>query len=340
MKRRDFIFKTGLISSGFLSMSTISSPNSQHKIKARALKYGDTIALTAPAGAIFSPNYIDKIVGKLNSLGFKTILGKTLTERNGYLAGTDELRAKELNDFFANRSVNGIFTLRGGWGCGRILHLLDFEVIKNNPKIIMGFSDITALIIAITKKTGLITFHGPMGYSSWNEFSTKQVYNTIIEGKRTKFLNPAEEKENLKTLTSGQAKGEILAGNLTVICSLIGTPFEPNWQDKILCLEEIGEEPYRIDRMLWQLKSCGALDQVSGIVLGSFRKCEPEFPEESFSLIEVINQYFKGQKKPAFKGASFGHVKNKFNLPLGAKAIIDAETFKFELTENATIFNG
>ena len=340
MKRRQFIFNSGLLASGFLSMSAMPAPNVQTKLKPQVLKYGDTIALTAPAGAIFSPTYIDKIANKLKSLGFKTKSGQTLTKQEGYLAGSDQLRAEEINGFFKDQSVKAIFTLRGGWGCGRILHLIDYQAIKNNPKIIMGFSDITSLLVAITKQTGLITFHGPMGYSSWNKFSTQQVYSTIVEGKRTKFTNPPEEIENLKTLTPGIAKGEILAGNLTVICSLIGTPYEPSWTGKILCLEEIGEEPYRIDRMLWQLKSCGALNAVSAVVLGSFKKCEPEFPEESFSLTEVIEQYFKDKKVPAFSGASFGHVKNKFNLPVGANAVIDARTFKFELTESPAIFNG
>ena len=340
MERRQFIFKSSLLTTGFLGLSAFSLPKSTVKKKAKALKFGDTIALTAPAGAIFSPTYIDKIVNKLTSFGFKTKLGKTLTEQQGYLAGADELRADELNGFFEDQSIKAIFTLRGGWGCGRILHLLNYEIIQQNPKIIMGFSDITSLLIAITKNTGLITFHGPMGYSSWNDFSTQQVYSTVVEGKRTKFINAPAEKENLQTLTPGMAKGEILAGNLTVLVSLLGTPFEPDWSDKILCLEEIGEEPYRIDRMLWQLKSAGVFNKVSGFVLGSFRKCEPEFPEESFSLAEVIDQYFKNKKVPAFKGASFGHTKNKFNLPIGAIAVMNANTFKFELTESATIFNG
>lgn len=340
MKRRQFIVNTGVLTTGLLGLGLTPFIEPKTKIKAKSLKRGGTIALAAPAGAIFNVKHILKMTNMLEGFGFKVIKGETLYSKSGYLAGNDKLRAKELNGFFADKSIHAIFTMRGGWGCGRLLHLLDYELIKQNPKIIMGFSDITALLVAITKKTGLITFHGPVGYSSWNDFSTKQVYSTLVEGSRTKFINPKEEIGNLVTLTKGMGSGEIIAGNLTVLCSLIGTPYEPNWKGKILCLEEIGEDPYRIDRMLWQMKSNQIFEQVSGIVLGAFRKCEPEFPDESFSLVEVINQYFKGKNTPAYMGASFGHVKNKFNLPIGINASINADTFQFELTESSTVFNG
>ncbi|MFK8036811.1 MAG: LD-carboxypeptidase [Crocinitomicaceae bacterium] len=340
MKRRQFIVNSGILTAGLAGLSPMSLPTDLKKIVPRALKMGDTIALTAPAGAVFSPKHISKMTEMLKKFGFKVVLGKTLSAKNGYLAGPDEMRAAELNQYFEDKNIQAIFTMRGGWGCGRILSLLDYDMIRRNPKIIMGFSDITSLLIAITEKTGLITFHGPVGYSSWNDFSTQHVYSTIVEGKRTEFINATVEEVNLKTLTPGKAEGEIIAGNLTVLCSLIGTAYEPDWTGKILCLEEIGEEPYRIDRMLWQMKSNQVFEKVSGIVLGAFRKCNPEFPEESFSLVEVIHQYFKDTRTPAYMGASFGHVKNKFNLPVGAKAFINADTFQFELLESATVFNG
>ncbi|MFD1553058.1 LD-carboxypeptidase [Putridiphycobacter roseus] len=339
MERRKFIVQAGIIGTSLLGLSAISLPEFTDKIFPKALKQGDTIALTAPAGAIFSPTYIDKISNKLKSFGFKVVQGKTLFEKYGYLAGKDELRATEINNFFKDKNIAGIFTLRGGWGCGRILDLIDYETIRQNPKIIMGFSDITALLIAIYKKTGLVTFHGPMGYSSWNDFSTEQVFDTLVLSKRVKFENAQVEKTNLKTLSKGRGEGEILAGNLTVLCSLIGTAFEPDWTNKILCLEEIGEEPYRIDRMFWQLKMAGVFEAVNGIILGSFRKCEPEFPSESFSLMEVFKQYFEAINVPVFMGASFGHTVNKFNLPIGVKAVMNTADFQFQLLENPTQLN-
>ena len=341
MKRRQFIVNSSaLTAASLVGMSAMSLGAPMKKITPAALRLGDTIALTAPAGAIFSPKHIDKMTQIIENFGFKVVLGKTLTSQEGYLAGPDEMRAQEINEFFKDKNINAIFTMRGGWGCGRILDLLDYDMIKQNPKIIMGFSDITSLLIAITKKTGLITFHGPVGYSSWNQFSTESVYATLIEGKKAAFENPQHEKENLETIVSSSASGEILAGNLTVLCSLIGTPFEPDWQGKILCLEEVGEEPYRIDRMYWQMASAGVFKKINGLVLGAFRKCEPEFPEESFSLDEVIKQHFKKLKIPVFKGASFGHTANKYNLPNGVMAAINSQNFAFKLLEKPTVFNG
>ncbi|MFK8045339.1 MAG: LD-carboxypeptidase [Crocinitomicaceae bacterium] len=340
MKRRQFLVSSSVLTASLAGLSVQSPETQLEKIVPPSLKKGSTIALTAPAGAIFSPKHIEKMTQILEKFGFKVILGKTLTLQEGYLAGSDVERANELNTFFKDKTVNAIFTMRGGWGCGRLLHLIDYELIRQNPKIIMGFSDITSLLVAITKKTGLITFHGPCGYSSWNSFSTKSVYETLITGGKAKFENPDSEKKQLTTIVAGDAKGEILAGNLTVLCSMIGTPFEPVWTGKILCLEEIGEEPYRVDRMLWQLASAGVLNKLNGVVLGSFRKCEPEFPERSFSLDAVLRQHFNHLKIPVFKGASFGHTVNKYNLPIGALAKMNSSTYSFQLLESPTIFNG
>ena len=300
----------------------------------------NTIMLFTGLTSVFIIAINIPIIYILIGLSFKVLKGKTLLEQDGFLAGSDETRVQELHDVFKNKSVKAIVAMRGGWGCARILDKLDYQLIKANPKIIMGFSDITSLLVAITKNTGLITFHGPVGYSSWNSFSTESVYDTLIEAKKSNFVNPQDERKNLKTITNGEATGEIIAGNLTVLCSLVGTKYEPNWEGKILCLEEIGEEPYRIDRMLWQMASTGIFNKVNGIVLGSFRKCEPEFPEESFSLDEVIQQHFSNLKIPVFKGASFGHTANKYNLPVGALAKINSNNFEFRLLENPTIFNG
>jgi muramoyltetrapeptide carboxypeptidase len=340
MKRRQFLINSSVLTTGLVGLGSVPLSLKQKKIIPHALKRGDSIALTAPAGAIFNSKHTSKMTELLKGFGFKVVLGETLGTQEGYLAGSDQLRAEELIGFFKDPSINAIFTMRGGWGCGRILDLLDYEVIQNHPKIIMGFSDITSLLIAITKKTGLVTFHGPVGYSSWNNYSKEQVYATLIAGKKVAFVNPKEEQGNLKTIVAGKAQGEILAGNLTVLCSLIGTPFEPNWEDKIICLEEIGEEPYRVDRMFWQMTSAGIFKKASAIVLGSFKKCEPEFPEESFSLEEVIHQYLSNLKIPVFKGGSFGHTANKYNLPIGARATLDSTTFQFQLLENPTRFNG
>lgn len=341
MKRRKFIKNTGLLTAGAIGLSSFTGTDThlqKQKIIPKALRKGDTIALTAPAGAIFNTSHITKIEKRLTDLGFKTIRGETLSQKNGFLAGTDEFRANELASFFKNKSVKAILAMRGGWGCARLLDILDFDLIQQHPKIIMGYSDITSLLIAITEKTGLITYHGPVGYSSWKEFSTTQVFNTLVNGLKHTMTNPPSHKADLKTLTAGTAIGELIGGNLTVVTSMIGTNFEPNWQNKILFLEETGEEPYRIDRMLWQLKQANVFNQINGVVLGAFTKCNPEEPEKSFSLTDILDQHFKDTKFPVYKGATFGHIIPKFTLPLGLSAKIDADNFSITLLEQAVYF--
>jgi len=340
MQRRKFIKNTGILLGGstLLTSITFQETEKQNKLLAKALVKGDLIALTAPAGALSNESSIERIEKRMKELGFKTIRGKSLTEREGYLAGTDENRAKEINEFFENKDVKAILTMRGGWGCARILDLLDYDLIKKNPKVIMGFSDITSLIIGIYQKTGLITFHGPTGSSSWKEYSTKNVFKTLVNGEKYILENPSDYKQDLETLSPGKAYGELMGGNLTVVVSLIGTPYEPDWNQKILFLEDTDEEPYRIDRMLWQLKLAGVFKKVNGIVLGGFTKCEPEEPEKSFSLNEVFEQHFKDISIPVYKGAAFGHILPKFNLPIGVLAEINADNKTIALLESCVKF--
>lgn len=314
-----------------LQTSTISSP----KIYPKALLKGDIIAITGPAGAIYEPEYITRITDRLTELGFKYKLGKTLYERYGYLAGTDEMRAQELMDFYKDTTIKGILTMRGGWGCARILDLIDYSVIVANPKILIGFSDITSLVNAVYTKTNVITFHGPCGYSTWTEFSTNYVTLAIGGGAPFTMKNPDDYLGGLKTLTAGKAEGELVGGNLTVMVSMIGTPYEPDWQDKILFLEETNEEPYRIDRMFWQMKQAGIFEKINGLVFGSFNKCEPEEPEKSFTLQQVLDQHFLGQKFPVYQGATFGHMSPKFTLPIGVRAELDADKFTISTLEKS-----
>lgn len=339
MKRRKFIKNASLLTVGATTLASFTiNESSKNKIIPKALRKGDTIALTAPAGAIFNKSHISKIEKRLADLGFKTVKGDTLNQQNGYLAGSDELRALELHQFFEDKSVNAILAMRGGWGCARILDRLDYNLIRENPKIIMGYSDITSLLIAITDKTGLVTYHGPVGYSSWKEFSTKQVFNTLVNGLLHTMLNPSGYKDDLKTLTSGSATGELVGGNLTVLVSMVGTDYEPNWKNKILFIEETGEEPYRIDRMLWQLKQANVFDEINGVVIGAFTKCNPEEPEKSFSLDEVLDQHFKDVRFPVYKGATIGHIVPKFTMPIGLNASMDADKFSITLLEQAVHF--
>lgn len=338
MKRRKFIQKSGWLAAGSLALSSLSRVETNLQIIPKALKKGDVIALIAPAGAIFNAKHISKIEAKLIGLGFKVLKGKTLLEQDGFLAGSDETRVEELHDVFKNKSVKAIVAMRGGWGCARILDKLDYQLIKANPKIIMGYSDITSLLIAIQQKTGLITYHGPVGYSSWKTFSTLNVFKAIVDGKPFVMKNPTAYSKDLETLTSGKAIGQLIGGNLTVLTSMIGTSHEPDWHNKILFLEETGEEPYRIDRLLWQLKQAQVFDKINGLVIGAFTKCNPEVPEESFSLAEILNQHFRTINFPVYKGAVIGHIVPKFTLPIGVNAEIDADKFTIRTIEPSILY--
>lgn len=337
MKRRQFIRNSSLLAIGTVALSSINYHNSGPKLLPKGLKRGDTIALTAPAGAIFNSQQISKIEKRLVGLGYKVIKGKTLTQQDGFLAGNDAFRLNELHSLFKDKTVKAIVAMRGGWGCARLLDKLDYELIKANPKIVMGYSDITSLLIAIQQKTGLITYHGPVGYSSWKEFSTLNVFKTLVKGKPFIMENPLSHQDDLKTITHGKANGQLIGGNLTVITSLIGTNHEPIWRNTILFLEETGEEPYRIDRMLWQLKQAQVFEHINGLVIGAFTKCHAEFPEKSYTLTEVFNQHFKNSKFPVYKGAVIGHIVPKFTLPIGVKVEMDADNFTIRTLEHSIL---
>ncbi|WP_083261336.1 S66 peptidase family protein [Crocinitomix algicola] len=328
MKRKDFIRAATGIMAGVsgLGLSSFSELKESNPLKlAHNLKPGSTIALTAPAGAIWNAKQIDKIRTILNDEGFNIVIGETNYQQEGYLAGSDKERAHELMSFFENDKIDAILTMRGGWGCARILDLLDYDIIAKHPKIIMGFSDITSLINAIYLKTNLVTFHGPSGYSSWGKFTLNHVKKALVSTLPFQLKNPPENKKELKTWSTGKAKGRLIGGNLTVIVSMIGTGYEPNWKGKLLFLEEIGEEPYRIDRMLWQLKQAGVFKKINGLILGSFKNCTPEEPAKSYELAEVFEQHFRSSPTPVYQGASFGHIAPKFTIPIGVLAEMDAD---------------
>lgn len=339
--RRHFIKSTGLLAAAsLLNPTEIISQNiisEKGKIKPPAIKAGDTVAITSPAGAIWDDKQVETFTTILKSFGFKVIHGKTLTEKFGYFAGTDELRANELNELFANKNVKGIFCMKGGWGCARLLDKIDYALIEKNPKVVIGFSDITALLIAITTKTGLITFHGPVGNSGWNDFTKSIFTNVTMTNKSFNFPeNPATE--NLPVMiNAGKATGELVGGNLTVLSSLIGSGYLPDWKNKLLFLEEVKEEPYSIDRMLTQLKLSGVLNSISGFVFGKCAKCLAEEPLKSFTFHEVLLQHIKPLGIPAFYGAMIGHIENKLTVPIGIKASMDAEKGTISLDESSVI---
>ncbi|GAB5416663.1 MAG: LD-carboxypeptidase [Crocinitomicaceae bacterium] len=296
------------------------------------LQKGDTIGICAPAGALRRPEEVPEFTAVLNAMGFKVKVGKHVYEKYGYFAGTDEQRAADFNTFIQDEEVKGIFFLRGGWGCARILDLLDYEAIQLNRKVIMGFSDATSLLNVITQQLGIVTYHGPSGNSTWNAYSKKHIRNVLMSDSLTSFENNSSDHEII-TYQSGKASGFLFGGNLSVITSLLGTSYFSFVDGSLLFLEEVGEEPYRIDRMLTQLKQAGIIQKCTGIILGSFRKCTAEEPDRAFTLEEVFEQHFGSLEIPVFYGAQIGHTVNKFTIPLGVKAEMDADKGSIQLQE-------
>ena len=338
MKRRKFIRNSAGLALGGGLLSMVNQPEFQENIiKPKQLIKGEKIGLTAPAGCIWNKYHIGKIQGILSDLGFKTEVGESNYQQVGYLAGSDELRAKEFMGMVEDNSIRAILTMRGGWGCSRILDLLDYESIAKHPKVIMGFSDITSLVNAIYTKTGLVTYHGPCGYSSWGDFTVDHVKKAVVSGKPFVMQNPEDSELELKTWSEGKAQGRLIGGNLTVISTMVGTAYEPNWNNKLLFLEEIKEEPYRVDRMLWQLKQADVFKKINGLIIGSFRKCTPEEPDRSFSLDEVFEQHFSAVPFPVYTGASFGHLGPKFTLPIGILAEMNANKYTIQTVEDSVI---
>jgi len=350
-ERRDFVKKALLGAGAMAALPLIGNASDLHPtqdpaqplllpattIKPPKLKPGDTVALCAPAGAVFSTKHIRKVQSILINMGFKVHVAESVYARYGYMAGKDAFRAAEINALFADSNIHAMIAMRGGWGCARMLDLLDYDVIQANPKVIMGFSDITSLLIAITKKTGLVTFHGPVGYSSWNDFSKRYVQKVLMQTEENVvMLNPADNKE-LYTIHPGIADGVLVGGNLTVLQGIMGSDYVPDWKGKILFLEETREEVYRVDRMLTTLKLAGVFDDMAGFVFGKCGHCAPEVPAESLSMEQVLKDHLNPTGKPAVFGAMIGHIANKFTLPIGINARLNASSGAIELLEPAVV---
>ena len=250
-------------------------------IKPPRLRKGSTIGLVAPASTPSSEEHIEKGAAYLERLGYRIKFGKHVHNRHGYLAGTDEERAADFNDMVRDKDIKAIFAIRGGYGTPRILQMIDYHSLKQNPKILVGYSDITALQLAIFRKIGLVTFSGPMtGTDMWKDFdpyTEEHFWRLITSIKKIGVLkNPIDEP--LKTLKTGKVYGQLLGGNLSLIACLMGTPFLPKLFDSILFLEDVEEAPHRVDRMLAQLLNAGVLRRLAGLVFGKFTDCNPSNP--------------------------------------------------------------
>ncbi len=335
-------------------MATAQSP-----VTAPGLRPGDSIALVAPAGVLDRVR-MDLVAERLREMGFKVEYGDELFREQGYLAGTDEQRAEQLNAAFRDPRIKAIFPGTGGYGTTRILDRLDYDAVRAHPKIFVGFSDITALHLAISQRTGLITFHSPnpmWGLGSpenLTPLSAHWFWRAIVadryQGRSIGYLISATgwsadfdqpqlvsvcQLEPPVGLVSGTASGRLSGGNLSLVAALMGTPFEIQTKDKVLFLEDIGEAPYRIDRMLCTLKLAGKLSGISAAVLGQFTRREEEVTsDEKTTIDEVLDEYFKPLGVPVIKNFPIGHHRCNITLPIGARCEIDADEGTIRLLED------
>jgi muramoyltetrapeptide carboxypeptidase len=314
------------VSSAFYS--AVKSPATL--IKPQRLPENATLGLIAPASPIYKDADFDTMIHNLESFGYTLKPGKHVRDQRGYLAGTDEDRAADLHTMFMDNSIDGIVCVRGGWGSNRILPLIDFSLIKDNPKVLVGFSDITSLILSIQAKTGLVTFHGPVGKSEWNPLTRQAWIDVLHEGKTPKYEIPETETDSY-TINSGTASGRLLGGNLTVLTSMLGSGYLPDFDGSILFLEDIGEDAYRIDRMLTQLSLNGILKQIAGFVFGKCTKCSDS--GNSLTLQQVFEDHFTNIDIPAFYGAMISHEEQNITLPVGVPATINADEKTIQLLE-------
>jgi muramoyltetrapeptide carboxypeptidase len=335
INRREFLQTLGLATITTHIPAALAKTPPQVIIKPPRLQVGDTIALVSPAGVVTEAD-IQQAQQTLTNLGLKVKQGKHILDRYGYLAGTDRNRAFDLNTMFADSTVKGIIAMRGGWGCNRLLPMLDYSIMRSHPKIILGYSDITSLLLAIHARSRIITFHAPVATSSANEFSLNYLKRVLFTGEAVTMLNPENAEAKVEVISPGKARGKLVGGNLSVLCAMLGSPYLPSWYHRILFVEDVGEDIYRIDRMLTQLKNAGILDQIAGFIFAQCTRCNPG-DEPAFSLNQILKQHIQPLGIPAWYGSMIGHIQDKFTMALGVEVEVDANLGRIKMLESAVI---
>ena len=322
-----------------------ASPAEETKlIKPKALKPGDTVGVITPSTYVSDPLRLDLVPKTVEHFGLKLKVGRNVRKRAGYLGGSIDERVADLHEMFTDPEVKGIFCIRGGYGSPQLLDKIDYGLIRRNPKVFAGYSDITAMHLAIQKQSGLVTFHSPVVLSRFTDWTQDHFRRALFtsEPKRT-IANPVEPNplrpaHPWRAIRPGTARGRLIGGNLTLISSLMGTPYEPDTKGKIFFIEDVGEEPYRIDRMLTHLRLGGKFDQCAGVVIGECVDCNPkEFRpgfESTFSLNEVLEDILGTLKVPVLTGLLIGHTDDQATLPEGVMAEMDAVKGELTLLES------
>jgi muramoyltetrapeptide carboxypeptidase len=298
-------------------------------IRPAKLQAGDRLGIVAPAGPV-DREALEKGLKVLKRLGFKVLVGEHVLSRDRFLGGSDDERAEDLLAMFKNPEVQGIICARGGYGVNRILHRITPKLVRQNPKAVIGASDITLLLLHLYQRCGLVGFHGPMVAANFGSHpmraSRKQFIDLVagkLDGKKLSF-------PKAKVLHSGKAKGILTGGCLTLLCRSLKTPYEIDTRDKILFMEDVNESPYRLDGMLWQLQKAGKFKDVRGIILGEMVGCHPKSAKEG-TLQDVYREVFGELNVPIVSGLPIGHGKEMWTLPIGLSADFDAGAKKMRV---------
>jgi muramoyltetrapeptide carboxypeptidase len=342
MSRREFM--GGVAMTSMMAPGFSAAASSLALLKPPVLHRGDLVGLVAPASPVFEPSDIKEAGKALEKLGFRVKPGRHLADKWGYLAGKDQDRAQDVMDMFLDPDVRAIVALRGGYGTPRLLGHLDYGAIRRNAKILIGYSDITSLLLAIHKMAGIVTFHGAVALSTFNDYSTDYFSRTLTQDAPVGWIQepPASNPTLLpRELKSGTVRGRLVGGNMTLVCSGLGTPYEIDTRDSVLFLEEVGEEPYAIDRMLTQLAQAGKFASCKAVLLDRCAKCQPAEYKPAFyntlSVEEIIIDRLGELGVPVLYGLSIGHVADKPVLPLGIEVEVDLEKKRFQLLESAVV---
>jgi muramoyltetrapeptide carboxypeptidase len=339
MERRSFLAGLGaLMASGALkgaSARTSSQTTSSGLIRPPMLRAGDTVGLITPATYVSDPDRLALAARTMKYFGLKMKLGRNVGRRDGYLGGTDQERLDDLHDMFRDPEVKAVFAIRGGYGSTHLLDRIDYGLLRKNPKIFLGYSDITAMHLAIQRHAGLVTFHGPVVLSEFTGFTQASFRRALFDARPPGAVtnppdsNPLRPAHTLRVIRPGRARGPLVGGNLSLVASTMGTPYEIETRGRILMLEDVDEQPYSIDRMLTQLRLAGKLQAAAGVVFGECLDCRPRDYKPSYestlSLGEVLDQILGKLNVPVMSGLTIGHTDDQLTLPLGVETTLDTD---------------
>jgi muramoyltetrapeptide carboxypeptidase len=348
LTRRGFLGSVGAVCTLSVASSEIyAAKQPKELIRPKALRTGDTVGMITPATEVSDPDRLALAEKTLNYFGLRMKSGRNVGKRFGNHRESVQARLDDLHEMFRDREVKGVFAIRGGYGSPHLLDRIDYDLIRRNPKIFLGYSDITAMHLAINKNSRLVTFHGPILLSRFTDYTQQNFRKALFDTKPLgKLTNPADSSElrqthSLRTVRAGRATGQLTGGNLSLICATLGTPYEIETRGKILFLEDVGEQAYSIDRMLTQLRLAGKLEQAAGVVWGECDDCGPsDFQPStvlSFTVGEVVDNILGALKVPVLSGMTIGHTSDQLTLPLGVTATLDTTAGTLEIKESGVI---